>query len=97
VSPEAPNTDAVLRHRDDVAAVEVDGETVIYDPDAALLHHLDATATAVWHLIDGATTLGAIADALAARYAADLDVVRADVVRLARQLRDDRLVETMGP
>jgi len=46
----------------------------------------DATAVEVLKLVDGARTLGAIIDDLAARFAAPREMIAADVVVLLRDL-----------
>ena len=75
--------------------VEIDGETIIYDPDAELLHHLDLVATTIWRTLDGSETLGELASGLAAQFETDVRVVSDDVVRLARQLAADGLLTTV--
>jgi Coenzyme PQQ synthesis protein D (PqqD) len=47
---------------------------------------LNATAAAVWRLLDGRRTVDDIADHLAATYRADPDTVRRDVRRTVRNL-----------
>jgi hypothetical protein len=90
--PEMIDGSSTLRRRGDLAAVEVDGETVVYDPAAEMLHHLDRTATAVWNGLDGTCTLSALAHELAVLFDADAGVVIDDVLVLARQLATDDLV-----
>jgi hypothetical protein len=83
--------------RPGLVAVEVDGETVVYDPVADLLHHLEASASAVWSRLDGADPLDALAVRLAADYGAGPDTVRRDVIRLARVLWDLGLLAGSDP
>jgi Coenzyme PQQ synthesis protein D (PqqD) len=45
-----------LKVRDDIARVEIDGETVIYDPREDGLYHLNPSATIVLQLCDGTGT-----------------------------------------
>jgi hypothetical protein len=61
----------------------VDGETVIYNPEADALHHLEPTAAAVWTLLDGDRSVRVIAADLADRYGAAEESVRRDVLDLA--------------
>jgi hypothetical protein len=42
---------SVLRHADELASVEVDGEMVIYHRTTDRFHRLDAVATIVWALL----------------------------------------------
>ena len=70
----------------------VDGEAVIYDPEADALHHLESTAAAVWTLLDGHKSVHAIAAELSGRYGAAEDSVRRDVLDLAELLRGQGLL-----
>lgn len=83
--------------RPGLVAVEVDGETVVYDPVADLLHHLEPSASAVWSRLEGADPLDALAARLAADYGAGPDTVRRDVIRLARVLWDLGLLAGSDP
>lgn len=70
----------------------VDGEAVIYDPEADALHHLEPTAAAVWTLLDGHKSVHAIAADLAGRYGAAEESVRRDILDLAELLHDRGLL-----
>jgi PqqD family protein of HPr-rel-A system len=56
------------RARPDLTVVELDGEAVIYDEATGDLHRLNATATVVFSLLDGSTTLDDLSADLAATY-----------------------------
>jgi hypothetical protein len=90
--PDAIALSSTVRRREGLAAVRVDGETVVYDPTARLLHHLDAIATAIWDAVDPGAPLGEIAQDLATRFHGDARVVADDVLRLCRQLAADGLL-----
>ena len=47
--------------RDDLTVVELDGEAVIYDEETTELHHLNPTATIVFGLCDGTSTMAEMA------------------------------------
>ena len=81
-----------IRRRDDLASVEIDGETILYDPEAEMLHRLDPIATVVWGELDCRRRLSELAADLAAEFDTDEDVVLGDIVRLVRQLASDQLV-----
>lgn len=72
--------------------IPLDSEIVVYDPQADALHRLDPTASVVWSHLDGAMTLGTLTSRVAASYRMPVDVVRSDVVRLARSLWDRGLL-----
>ncbi len=59
---------------------------VILAPERLLLP--DEQAVAILDLVDGARTLGAIIDALAARYDAPRDVIAGDVATMLQDLAD---------
>lgn len=81
----AVGPNAVLRSRR-IAFVEVDDEVVLYDDDTRRLHRLNWAAATVWRCLDGTDTLAQIAADIAEAYAADPDIVLADVERLACEL-----------
>lgn len=67
------------RRADEVAAVELDGEIVLYDERTQTVHHLNPQATIVWKLCDGSSTVDELACALADAADADPAVVSRDV------------------
>ena len=64
--------------------------TVIVAPERA--YEIDAISLAVLRLIDGVTSVGEIANQLATKYGAPLDVVTRDVITLLQGLADKRLL-----
>jgi hypothetical protein len=92
VPAEAITADFIPSARPDVAQVEVDGEVVLYDDAAGVMHRLNPTASILWACLDGTGTLDEIAGDLAHAYGADTDVVIADVVALTRDLGDKNLL-----
>lgn len=85
----------VPRRRKGVRGEEIDGESVLYDARNASLHLLNASASAVWWLIDGVSSIEQLAAELAARFDAAPETMRSDVVKLVGVLRDQQLVETV--
>ena len=57
----------------------------------------DDTALEVLRLCDGTRDVGAICDALAARYDAPRETIAADVIELLRDLVDKRLIDLRVP
>lgn len=76
-----------------LAGVELDGETILYEEDSGGLHVLNPTATLVWRCLDGAVSLGELADDIAAALGADPVAVGRDLLALAQQLDDEGLLE----
>jgi hypothetical protein len=72
--------------RDRLATVDVDGELVVLDEDSGAVHLLNPTASIVFQCLDGTSTLREIAGDFADELGAPLDVVEADLVRLAIDL-----------
>ena len=80
-----------------VAAVGLDGETVLFDERSARLHLLDAVATAVWTRLDGSVTLDDLARDLSTTFGTEEERVRADVVAFLRRLEREHLLEGVTP
>ncbi|HEY9379551.1 MAG TPA: PqqD family protein [Jiangellaceae bacterium] len=80
-----------------LVVVPVDGETVVYDPEADLLHHLDQTASAVWSHLDGDVTLHVLAVRMASIFGASERAVRADIADLAVRFWDRGLLSGSEP
>jgi hypothetical protein len=79
-----------------VTAVELDGESVLYDETSGGLHLLDAVATVVWARLDGTATLDDLAADFSQAFATDRSRVRGDLVAFARQLGREHLLEGVG-
>jgi len=73
--------------RGDLAMVELDGEAVIYDEGRESLHHLNPTATIVFSLFDGASTVREISEEIAAAFEVAPDDVERHVRALWREFR----------
>jgi hypothetical protein len=75
-----------------LVAVELDGETVIFDPEDEGLHLLDPVASVIWSALDGEMPLDELCAALAAEFGAPAAQVRGDVGSLVQELLDKDLV-----
>jgi len=91
-TPNSVAADLLPQVPETVAWVEVDGEGVLYDELRQKVHVLSPTATLVWSGIDGQTSLERIARDLSHSFGTDLEVVRSDVLELARDLLDKGLI-----
>ena len=69
-----------------VTAVELDGEAVALAEGAASAFFLDELATLVWNTFDGSATIDQLAEDFAHVFAADVEVVRGDILKLARDV-----------
>lgn len=85
--------DDTPRRRDDLASVELDGETVMYDERTGELHTLNRTATVVWGCLDGSTTLRQLVEDIAQAFAVEPAAVAGDLMELVRSLGRQGLLE----
>jgi hypothetical protein len=78
--------------RPSVAAEELDGETVLYDPQGRRLLVLNESGSAVWRCCDGSTTVAGLVDHLAGALGVASGAIAGDVVDFLMALRDSGLV-----
>jgi hypothetical protein len=93
---EAVTAEFVAAARPEVVQVEVDGEIVLYDDRAKVMHRLSPTAGQVWRCLDGSGSLAEIAGDLADVYQVDPAQVLSDVVATARQFGSAGLLVGVG-
>jgi hypothetical protein len=86
----------MLRKRNDVTASMVEGECVLLDRDAGLVHHFNSTASFIWDRCDGRSTIEDIAAGMAQSFDVDPVIARNDVTMVVRQLRDLNLLDANG-
>lgn len=84
--------DSTFRQRPGAVHVELDGETVVFQPDHESLTVLDPVGTVIWTLLDGTATLRILCEELAEAYQAPLQQVQSDVLKLVAQLQQDDLI-----
>jgi hypothetical protein len=75
-----------------VTAREVSGETVILDLESGNYYGLNPVGARMWQLMEAGNSLSAVCDAVAEEYNVPLDVLQRDVLKLARDLVDKKLV-----
>lgn len=96
--PAAVGLGTVLHPRPGLLTEEFDDAVLIWDDATHQLHHLDLAAALVWEELDGRRSVQDIADELAGDLETPLDVLRADLVAIARQLVELGLVHAeQGP
>lgn len=79
--------------REDLAVVELDGEAVVYDEESGDLHHLNPTATIVFSLCDGTSTVKELAGEISRAFEVSADKVEQQVRGLLREFRKVGLLE----
>jgi Coenzyme PQQ synthesis protein D (PqqD) len=79
--------------RADLAVVEVDGEAIVYDDRGKRLHHLNPTATIVFGLCDGRSTIPELSGDIAEAFGLPPQDVERQVRALLRQFRQQEFLE----
>jgi hypothetical protein len=82
--------------RIDLTVVELDGEAVIYDEETTDLHHLNPTATIVFGLCDGTSTIRTMSDDISGAFGVSSEEVEPQVRSLMRQFRKAKLLVPSG-
>ena len=83
----------VYTRQPDVIWSAVDGEAVLLDLASGYYFSLNRVGTAVWDLLDGKRTLGAIHVAICARFDVTSETAWADLEVLVRRLCADKLAK----
>jgi thiol-disulfide isomerase/thioredoxin len=86
IEAEEIGLDFVPQPRESVVATEFDGELLLVDRETGLLNLLDPVGSVVWNCLDGQGTLADLAEELADAFGAPLEVVRADVLEMVRDV-----------
>jgi PqqD family protein of HPr-rel-A system len=84
------------RIRDDLTVEELDGEVVIYDERADDIHHLNPTASIVFSLCDGGSTVKEMARDIANEFGVAADHVEREIRPLLREFRTAGLLAEKG-
>ena len=73
-----------------------DGECLLYSPVRDQATVLNGSATEIWQLCDGSSSIGAIARSLAERYRVDEKLLLDDIAAAVTMFRERGLVEVAG-
>jgi PqqD family protein of HPr-rel-A system len=84
------------RKRGDVLALDMGDGVILYNHDSSLVHHLNQSASIVWHLCDGDADGSQLAGEIAEEYGLDRDAVAAHVEDLIQELDALGLIEDAG-
>lgn len=85
--------DSVLVRSDHCLASEVDDELVMMDVQSGHYFALDAIGRDIWSRLEQPMRVGDLCLALEQAYAAPLEVITADVLRLLHSMVDEGLVK----
>jgi Coenzyme PQQ synthesis protein D (PqqD) len=83
---------ASIEHSDRTISREVNGETLVLDGRAKLIHQLNPTATFILQQAQNGSTAGEIAAALAEEYEVDLETAHRDVAATLARLKELDLI-----
>ena len=86
------HTGVAPAHSSHVVWVDLDGEVVIFDERTNVTVVLNRTASTLWQVFDGTTTLGAIAAEFIATANAPAETIESEIVAVTRQLADRHLL-----
>ena len=83
---------ASIEHSDFTISREVNGETLILDGRAELIHQLNPTASFIWQQAKNGSAAAEIAAGLAEQYNVDLETAQRDMAAALARLRELNLV-----
>ena len=83
---------ASIEHSDFTISREVNGEMLVLDGRAELIHQLNPTATFIWQQAQSGSAATVIAAALAEQYDIDLETAHRDVAATLARLKELNLV-----
>jgi hypothetical protein len=82
--------------RSDLTVVELEGEAVIYDDATRQVHYLNRTATIVFNLCDGSSTIRELSGDIAEAFSLGQGEVERQVRTLIRSFREAGFLEGSG-
>jgi coenzyme PQQ synthesis protein D (PqqD) len=82
--------------RSDLTVVEMEGEAVIYDEQTGQIHYLNRTATIVFNLCDGGSTIKEFSTEIAEAFTLSREEVERQVRSLIRSFRKAGFLEDAG-
>lgn len=85
--------DYAPRKSADVLELDMGDGLILYNHDSNLVHHLNQSATLVWHLCDGEATVGQLGHEIAEEYRLKVDNVQMEIAALIAELDALGLVE----
>jgi hypothetical protein len=88
----AADLTSVPRTGPDVSAIELDGETVLYDGLSQRLIVLNSTASLIWSCCDGARPIDGIIADIAGAYGVARDTIQLEIVELLQRLDAEGLL-----
>ena len=84
------------QRRDGVLDIDMGDGFILFDDTSSLVHHLNPSATLIWHLCDGSGTVADLARDIAAEYGLDEPTIRSQVAEVIAEFDALELVEDAG-
>lgn len=86
------STEGVWERQPRVLETEMGDDISLYDPLEERVTVLNRTASDIWRLLDGKTSISRIAELLSKAYQVDKEAIRGDVQATVQQLAEEDLV-----
>ena len=77
----------------DFALEEIDGETLLFSPTSTRTVYLNGTATLIWRLCDGETSVDEIIQLLGDAFPDAADAIESDVLTTMKQFLENQAIE----
>ena len=81
------------RRREDLKIQEIAGEMLLLDQERGEVHHLNQTASFVWHRCDGCTSVAEIVEQVVRTFDVAEETANADVAQTLQQLFAIRVID----
>lgn len=94
MSPEVLTLSTVVSRKPDLPVARLDDETVLLDVQSGAYYGYDATAGAIWELLEAPRTVAAVCGALVERYDVGAERCQAEVLAFLGELSTRGLLRT---
>ena len=88
--------DTILRQSDNATFETVAEEAILIRLDTGTYFSLNKVGTEFWEMIDGEHTIAEHAAVIAEKYEVDPQMVTGDLLELAEEMHEERLVEVIN-
>ncbi len=97
MTPLSLTLETVLRVPDSVATRELEGESIVLDLESGMYFGLDVVGTRIWQLVVEHGRLASVRQHMLDEYDVEPPELEADLLRLAVELVERRLLVISGP
>ncbi len=85
--------ESCLLRKPDQIFTDMDGDTVMMDPESGSYFGISGTGSRIWELLEQPQTVNAIVEAICTEYDVDIKQCEADTLAFCQNLLDNRLAE----